>query len=409
MAEYDAETSTVTGFLIDLDGTMYSPDGLLPGALHFFQWLLDSKHPFAFLSNTGAKGSMQVQQKLCKEPFALSPNPISLRHIFTAAEAQMQLLVDVVPERGRLYIQQGGDGSFLNSLRMCDPLLVDSWELRTHLTENEAKEWSVYAREYLLEHGKPGVFVVHFTDGTVTKMHDPITGEIGYADWNYSVFRKSTYLLTNGAQLIYTADDAFNPSVDSEYPGMLFPLPGPGMFAECLRKAMFPSMSTSTFIACAGKGGNRGGQYMMQHALKMLKQQGHSGRLDDIMMIGDRFDTDIRGGNSIGIATCLVESGCHSRDQQKYYPDDIARYVAKGVGDLIPKSFVKSEESAEQLGRKLTVGMFSSAVYGLDKEYNAKVLRESAKGRGFSKETPERDDGEVNGDQNGAFVDEVLE
>eukprot|EP00966_Prymnesium_polylepis_P121496 2807845-Prymnesium_polylepis.1 len=29
----------VTGFLIDLDGTMYDPAGLLPGAREFYAWL----------------------------------------------------------------------------------------------------------------------------------------------------------------------------------------------------------------------------------------------------------------------------------------------------------------------------------------------------------------------------------
>ena len=41
----------------------------------------------------------------------------------------------------------------------------------------------------------------------------------------------------------------------------------------------------------------------------MLREQGHSGNLDEVMIIGDRFDTDIRAGLSVGIQTCLVLTG----------------------------------------------------------------------------------------------------
>mmetsp|Transcript_8626 Transcript_8626/g.18410 ORF Transcript_8626/g.18410 Transcript_8626/m.18410 type:complete len:443 (-) Transcript_8626:146-1474(-) len=372
MTDYCAATSKITGFLIDLDGTMYSPSGLLPGARAFYAWLNESGHPFAFLSNTGAKGSMQVQQKFMTPPFELCSLAVQLRHIFTAAEAQMQLLSDIVPEGGRLYVMAGGDGSWINALRMTAPLLVDSWEIRTHLTEPEAKEWAKHAQEYRAVHGRAGVFVVHFTDGTVSKMVDPRTGQSSYADWNYSVFRKSTYLLTHGAMFVYTADDAYNPSVDPDFPGMMFALPGPGMFAAAMRKVMYPAASLQEassrsaqesaaascdgvdelsaegeFIACAGKGGNRGGQYMMQHALSMLRQQGHDGRLDQVLMIGDRFDTDIRGGRSVGIETCLVESGCHSREMQRFFPTDRATYFASGVEQIVPPEFLRKFYQAE--------------------------------------------------------------
>ena len=35
---------------------------------------------------------------------------------------------------------------------------------------------------------------------------------------------------------------------------------------------------------------------MMGHAIKMLKQQGHSGDLSKIAMVGDRFDIDMKAG-----------------------------------------------------------------------------------------------------------------
>ena len=71
-------------------------------------------------------------------------------------------------------------------------------------------------------------------------------------------------------------------------------------------------------IFCCGKGGNMGGQYMMEAAIELLRQQGHSGERHRIVMVGDRFDTDIRAGLSVGIRTCLVASGCHNIECQQF-------------------------------------------------------------------------------------------
>ena len=66
----------------------------------------------------------------------------------------------------------------------------------------------------------------------------------------------------------------------------------------------------------------------------MLMEQGHSGDRSTIMMVGDRFDTDIRAGRSAGIRTCLVESGAHKACQQREYPDDLADFIADGLGAM---------------------------------------------------------------------------
>jgi ribonucleotide monophosphatase NagD (HAD superfamily) len=109
--------------------------------------------------------------------------------------------------------------------------LISSWEIRTHLSEEEAKEWSVIAAAHL-EH--PTVFVVLFSDGSITASVDPKTGKRGHADWSFQVIQKASYLLSHGAEFVCTAEDAFNPTKDG------FPLPGPGMFSAMFRKLMYP-------------------------------------------------------------------------------------------------------------------------------------------------------------------------
>ena len=60
------------GFLIDLDGTMYDPRGLVEGAQRFYDYLLKSKKPFVFLSNSGAKGPLGTQTKFLTPPFNIT-------------------------------------------------------------------------------------------------------------------------------------------------------------------------------------------------------------------------------------------------------------------------------------------------------------------------------------------------
>ena len=78
-------------------------------------------------------------------------------------------------------------------------------------------------------------------------------------------------MLSHGAELIVTAEDAFNPSLDPDYPGSVFPLPGPGMFASMFRKLMYPRGEGK--LRVCGKGGAEGDRFMIGHALQMLRAQ----------------------------------------------------------------------------------------------------------------------------------------
>jgi hypothetical protein len=67
--------------------------------------------------------------------------------------------------------------------------------------------------------------------------------------------------------------------------------------------------------------------------------QGHDGDPAKIMVVGDRFDTDVRAGLSAGFLTCLVTSGCHSIECQQHYLMDPMHHYAPGVGALVPSAF----------------------------------------------------------------------
>ena len=74
--------SSIDAYLIDLDGTIYSPSGPIEGAAEFYAAVLRHK-PHVFLSNTGAKGADGVRSKLARNGIIMGPRSQSL-HIHTA-------------------------------------------------------------------------------------------------------------------------------------------------------------------------------------------------------------------------------------------------------------------------------------------------------------------------------------
>ena len=327
--KYDPHSSPISGFLIDLDGTVYRPNALIAGTRHFHEWLVHTGKPFVYLSNTGAKSSEAVRRKLRTPRYCLSAAPLPEGTIFTAAEAQVEFMADNIPEGAKVFVVTGGGDFWYRLLQQKCPDLLETWEVRTSLTEEEAKQWATIAAV----HPKtPIVWVVLFIDGPLSNCPDPKTGAPSPTDWSYELVRNCSYVLGHGAQLVYTADDSSNPAIDDAYGGYVWPQPGPGMFAAMLTRIMQPRGAKR--VHCLGKGGNAGKKYMMERAIAMLMEQGHSGDRSTIMMVGDRFDTDIRAGRSAGIRTCLVESGAHKACQQREYPDDLADFIADGLGAM---------------------------------------------------------------------------
>ena len=85
----------IDAYLVDLDGTIYSPNGPIDGAAEFYASVLRDR-PHVFLSNTGAKGADGVRQKLLRNGIVMGPKSQS-KHIYTAAQAQTKYMADTVP------------------------------------------------------------------------------------------------------------------------------------------------------------------------------------------------------------------------------------------------------------------------------------------------------------------------
>jgi len=176
----------ITAFLLDLDGTIYIPGGLISGASTFVHGLEERHIPFVFLSNSGAKGAEGVRAKFLTPPYVLQDKPIKLDQAHTAAEAAATYLVENAPHSARIFVIQGMSryGTFTDSFlrvlkRLAPPSLLKSWHWRTDLTDAEVEQWAADSSL-----GSP-TYVVLSHDGQISdESDDPVTGRAGYADWS---------------------------------------------------------------------------------------------------------------------------------------------------------------------------------------------------------------------------------
>lgn len=88
----------VRGFVMDMDGTIYLGERLLPGAIEFVNYLKEKGIPYLFLTNNSSKHQKQYQDKLGR--FGLD---VELDAIFTSGEATAIYLKKKLPDQ-RVYL-----------------------------------------------------------------------------------------------------------------------------------------------------------------------------------------------------------------------------------------------------------------------------------------------------------------
>eukprot|EP01126_Amoeba_proteus_P049358 TRINITY_DN576_c0_g2_i4.p1 TRINITY_DN576_c0_g2~~TRINITY_DN576_c0_g2_i4.p1 ORF type:complete len:314 (+),score=47.11 TRINITY_DN576_c0_g2_i4:84-1025(+) len=270
-----SDLASVNGFLIDLDGTIYNPAGLIDGATVFYDWLITSNKSFVFLSNSGAKGPVGVQTKLSLSPYKISESLVPLDRCFTAAISLALYMRDLVPPSSYVYFLQStskfGDqqDSCIKAINRTIPDLFSTYHWRTDLSDEEVKTWAERART------SSNTFVISCADGQVSDDEDPVTGQPGYTGWSFSLLSKATVLIRNGATYVNHAPDTHNLVADEDFPNVVLNTPGPGTFYDLLVQATYPDSVNRVFTV--GKGGNLGTKYAVGPGLNLLKQQGGNG------------------------------------------------------------------------------------------------------------------------------------
>lgn len=160
--------------------------------------------------------------------------------------------------------------------------------------------------------GNPGLFqTLEEANFTIADSDvDAVVAGLDF-DFNYAKARKATLLIRNeGADFIGTNPDTTFPSPD----GLV---PGAGSVIGMIR------LTTDVEPVLIGK---------PERAMFDVALQRLGTKAEETLMIGDRLNTDIEGGQNVGLNTALVLSGVNNReDIANIQPD----YIFDGLPELI--------------------------------------------------------------------------
>ncbi len=94
-------TTELGGLLIDLDGTVYEVDRLVPGARKATDWLRDQGIPFLFTTNTSRKSRRAIVESLAERGLDTNPGEILTAPVAAArwlAEHEIRRVLLLLPE-----------------------------------------------------------------------------------------------------------------------------------------------------------------------------------------------------------------------------------------------------------------------------------------------------------------------
>lgn len=248
--------------LIDLDGTMYCGDTLIPGAKIFIDWMLAQGHAFLFLTNNATRTRAENAAHMEK----LGYRGILPSHFFTSAMASAAYVAKRSDRRRAYYIGMAG---------LEEALLEQGFELVKEQAD----------------------FVFVGLDKTA----------------DYRRYSDALKQLLDGARLIGTNTDRLIATSQG------FDI-GNGSIMNMFEYA---SSQTSPRI---------GKPYapILELALDKLQLA-----KEDVVVIGDNLETDIRLGFDHGVETVFVTSGVHQREdiaRLGVYPDHVVDDLRELIG-----------------------------------------------------------------------------
>ncbi|AYW48098.1 TIGR01457 family HAD-type hydrolase [Tetragenococcus osmophilus] len=225
-----------SGYLIDMDGTIYLGSEPIPAGKRFVDRLQEKEIPFLFVTNNTTKSPASVQNRLANE-FDIH---VESKLIYTASLATIDYMKDDVKGKKVYVIGEAG---------LID-LILDAG--------------------FVWEEEKPDYVVVGL-DSEVT----------------YEKFTIATLAIQKGATFIGT-------NSDKNLPNERGLVPGAGALISLLETA------TQTEPIYVGKPE----AVIMEKALDRIGLS-----KDEVLMVGDNYETDIRSGINNDIDTLLVLSG----------------------------------------------------------------------------------------------------
>lgn len=240
------------GYLIDLDGTLYRGRRAIPEAIEFVKRLQERNLPYLFLTNNASKTPAQIAEVL--DGFDLQ---VSEDSIYTSGMALARYLQEDIKKN--------------HPFRGCQ--------------EDQPSIWIV-GEQALREVLEPLKLRLNAENPTYVVMGID-------QDINYQKLLVTSLAVSKGAQFIVT-------NLDRALPTERGMLPGNGALVAAV-------------IATTGINPVVVGKPMTAIANYALEMLGLSA--DEVLLIGDSYDTDIYTGINAGIDTLLVYTGVTDKQQ----------------------------------------------------------------------------------------------
>jgi len=252
-------------FIFDLDGVIYRTSEPIPSGIRAVQKLHSLGKQVVFLTNNSSKSRESYKEFLSQIGIMCE-----IKDIFTSGYLTAQILSSLYPSAKIFVIGEEG--------------LISELKLEGFKILNE--EFPNNENEELIPNNITADLVVVGWDRKVT----------------YNKLRTAMTLINNGAKFYATNDDASFPAPNNQL------WPGTGAIVAFLSTALNKKPEK-----IFGKPNPDG-------ILSILKNYNISP--SEAILIGDRLNTDILGGNRAGIVTIAVETGVNNRQDLVNTPQE---------------------------------------------------------------------------------------
>ena len=275
-------------FLLDLDGTFYLGDHILPGSLRFIEVLRQTGRDFFFVTNNSSKNASYYAEKISRMGVSVSPH-----QIFTSGEATVY------------YLQSMGIGKGAKLYVAGTEYLKDDFR-KAGFNPDWAAECTV----------RRATGAADCADYSAAEPPEAVI--LGFdTDFDYARLTQIGNLIRRGVPFIVTHPDLNCPTPDG-------PVPDCGALTAAVVAA------TGVEPVVVGK--------PAVHMIDAFCAKYGTER-NTLAMVGDRLYTDIAIGINAGILAVLVLSGETTADDLKaatYRPDLVLKDLGEAAARLQP-------------------------------------------------------------------------
>jgi len=267
-----------SAYVIDKDGTLVNGNIATPGAAQFLRRIQDNRAPFIIVTNTGEQSAKDVAESL----HSTLGICICAEQIITARDVAIQQVHMMVADTPRTEVVAVGANP---------PCMFPHIDVSADIPTS-------------CRH----VIILLLTDGDVPNYYTTMCCVAEY--------------VRRGARVVTNAADTFIPDRSSR---PFSRRAGPGIFLSAVS-----TMASDVQMDVVVAGKHAASVTLGEMCERRLRDKGFNGNRRDILMVGDRVDTDMTFGSQMGWSTCLVECGSHSM------PQDIS-FIGNDVVDTVTR------------------------------------------------------------------------